>query len=77
MEDTARGDRRPDRDGCASVQRTPLIASGFGSQRLLAPEDVERARTLRRDDLPGRPLGWQVAVCQLVQQLGAGSCARE
>jgi len=31
--------------------------------------DIERLRTLRRDDLPGQPLVWQVALRTLVSQL--------
>jgi hypothetical protein len=51
------------------ARRTGLVASGFGLQRLISDEDVERLRTLRRDDLPGRPLVWQEAMRTLVGQL--------
>ena len=57
------------------ARRTRLVVSAAGGQEILGAEDVERARTLRRDDLPGRPLAWQVALRQLVGQLtgqGAG-----
>jgi hypothetical protein len=51
------------------ARRTPLVASALGAQRLVSDEDVEQARTLRRDDLPGQPLAWQVALRHLVAQL--------
>jgi hypothetical protein len=51
------------------ARRTGLVASGFGAQALIGDEDVERLRTLRRDDLPGRPLVWQAALRTLVGQL--------
>jgi hypothetical protein len=51
------------------ARRTPLLASAVGAQALLRDEDVERARTARRDDLPGRPLVWQVAMRNLVAEL--------
>ena len=51
------------------ARRTGLVESGFGLQRLIGDEDVERLRTLRRDDLPGRPLVWQEAMRTLVGQL--------
>ena len=61
-------DGRAERIGAEGLLavRTPLLASAVGSQRLVSDEDVERVRTLRRDDLPGRPLAWQVALRQLV-----------
>lgn len=52
--------------------RTPLLASAVGAQRLVSDEDVERARALRRDDLPGSPLAWQVALRHLVSELAGG-----
>jgi hypothetical protein len=51
------------------ARRTRLVVGAVGGQELLSDEDVERARTLRRDDLPGRPLAWQVAMRHLVAQL--------
>jgi hypothetical protein len=50
-------------------RRTRLLVSAIGGQELLSNEDVERVRTLRREDLPGRPLVWQVALRNLVAQL--------
>jgi hypothetical protein len=66
-----------DRDGKASrigaeaffPKRTPFLSSGAGAQALLRDEDVNEARAARRDDLPGRPLAWQVALRNLVSQL--------
>jgi hypothetical protein len=51
------------------VRRTNVILSGFGIQALISDEDVERARTTRREDLPGQPLVWQVALSNLVAEL--------
>lgn len=51
------------------ARRTRLTVSAVGGQELLSDEDVARARTLRHDDLPGRPLAWQVAMRHLVAQL--------
>ncbi|MFN2564218.1 MAG: hypothetical protein ABR499_04315 [Gemmatimonadaceae bacterium] len=51
------------------AKRTNIVLSGLGAQALLSDEDVERVRTLRRDDLPGRPLVWQVAIRNLVAEL--------
>ena len=51
------------------ARRTPLVISGIGAQALISDEDVQQLRTLRREDLPGRPLVWQVALGQLVADL--------
>jgi hypothetical protein len=51
------------------VRRTNVILSGFGIQALISDEDVERARQTRREDLPGQPLVWQVALSNLVAEL--------
>jgi hypothetical protein len=51
------------------ARRTNIILSGVGAQELLTDEDVQRVRTLRRDDLPGQPLVWQVALRHLVAEL--------
>jgi hypothetical protein len=50
-------------------KRTPFLLSGAGAQALLRDEDVNEARAARREDLPGRPLAWQVALRNLVAQL--------
>ena len=49
--------------------RTRLAVSALGGQELLRDEHVKEARSLHRDDLPGQPLAWQVAVQNLVAQL--------
>jgi hypothetical protein len=51
------------------AKRTRLSVSALGAQELLTAEDVEAARTLKRDDLPGTPLAWQVALRRLVGQV--------
>ena len=51
------------------AKRTNLVLSGLGAQALLTDEDVQRVRTLRRDDLPGQPLAWQIALRTLVMEL--------
>ena len=56
------------------AQRTPLSASALGAQRLIVDADVERARSLVRADLPGEPLAWKAALCQLVANLAARPC---
>jgi hypothetical protein len=57
------------------ARRTGLVMSGLGAQALISDDDVQQLRTLRRDDLPGRPLAWQVALRQLAADL-AGLPAR-
>ena len=57
------------------AQSSPILASGFGAQRLLSDADVEQARVQRRSDLPGQPLGWREAVCRLVVELAGKRCA--
>lgn len=51
------------------ARRTGIIAAGLGAQALITDEDVEQLRTRRREDLPGTPLVWHVALRTLVQQL--------
>ena len=51
------------------ARRTRLLVSSIGGQELISDEDVQRLRTARRDDLPGQPLVWQVAVRNLAAQL--------
>jgi hypothetical protein len=58
------------------ARRTPVLLSSVGAQAQLTNEDVERVRTLRRDELPGRPLAWQAAIRSLVAELtGRGEIA--
>jgi len=66
-----------DRDGRAIrigaegllARRTNLLVGALGAQEILTEEDVERVRTLRRDDLPARPLVWRVAMRNLLRNL--------
>jgi hypothetical protein len=51
------------------AKRTPFLVSGAGAQALLLDEDVSEARTRRREDVPGQPLAWRVALRHLVEQL--------
>ncbi len=51
------------------AKRTHIALSAIGAQSLVMDEDIERLRTLRREDLPGQPLVWQVALRNLVSQL--------
>jgi hypothetical protein len=51
------------------ARRTRLLVSAAGAEELITDDDVERARTLRRDDLPGRPYAWQAALRSLVAGL--------
>jgi hypothetical protein len=48
------------------VRRTALLVSAIGGQELIDDKDVEAVRSARRDDLPGRPLVWHVALRELV-----------
>ena len=48
---------------------TPLVASGFGAQSLIREEDVQQLRTLRRTDVAGQPLVWELALRRLVNSL--------
>ena len=51
------------------AKRSQILVSALGAQSLVTDEDIERLRTLRRDDLPNQPLVWQVALRNLVSQL--------
>lgn len=55
--------------------RTPIVASGFGMQRILSADDVNRARSLRHEARPGQPLVWRESMCALVAQLASRSCS--
>lgn len=57
------------------VQQTPLVASGFGAQSVISDSVVERARSLRHSDRPGKPLVWRAAICQLLIELAGKGCA--
>lgn len=51
------------------ARRTRLGISALGAQEIITDEDIQRVREERRDDLPGRPLAWRVALIQLVEGL--------
>ena len=51
------------------AKRTSFLVSALGAQTLLSDDDVSAVRTLRRDDLPGAPLAWRVALRTLVEQV--------
>jgi hypothetical protein len=51
------------------AKRTNIGLSALGAQMLVTDDDIAQLRTLRRDDLPGQPLVWQVALRTLVSQL--------
>jgi hypothetical protein len=51
------------------ARRTGLLASAAGLQALITEEEVQQVLEQRRDDLPGRPLVWQVALRTLVEAL--------
>lgn len=66
-----------DRDGKAHrigaegilARRTSLTLSSIGAQALITDEEIEKVRTMRREDLPDAPLAWKVAMRELVRQL--------
>ena len=51
------------------AKRSNIVMSALGAQMLVSDEDIGRLRTLRREDLPGQPLVWKVALEHLVTQL--------
>lgn len=51
------------------ARRTNVALAGLGIQQLISDDDVQRVRTLRREDLPGAPLAWQLALDHMVEQL--------
>ena len=51
------------------AKRTNLTLSAVGGQMLVTDDDIAQLRTARREDLPGQPLVWQVALRTLVGQL--------
>jgi len=50
-------------------KRTRFWVSAAGAQELLTDEDVAAVREYRREDLPGAPLAWKVAMRELVSQV--------
>ena len=53
------------------AHRTSLLASAAGAQALITDDDVRRLNNARREDLPGKPLVWQVSLRNLVAELTA------
>ena len=51
------------------ARRTRLLVSAVGGQELLGDEDVTAVRSHRRDDLPGSPIAWKVAMRELVARV--------
>jgi len=51
------------------AKRSNIVLSALGAQMLVSDEDIEQLRTLRREELPGQPLVWQVALRTLVSEL--------
>ncbi len=58
------------------ARRTSLPLSALGAQALITDEEVAELRVARREDLPGRPLTWQVGLRSLVEQLAGTRSAR-
>ena len=54
------------------ARRTDLLTSSIGGQKLITDEEIELLRLQRREDLPGQPLTWQVAMRHLVLALTVG-----
>lgn len=52
-----------------SARRTRFSLSAIEAQELITEEDVEAVRSLRREDLPGAPIAWQVALRNLASGL--------
>jgi hypothetical protein len=55
------------------ARRTDLFTSSIGGQKLITDEEIAQLRDQRRDDLPGQPLVWQVAMRNLVLALTASA----
>jgi hypothetical protein len=52
-----------------AARTTNVLVGGFGVQALVSDEEVAAVRTARREELPGQPLVWQVALRNLVADL--------
>lgn len=55
------------------ARRTALVISAMGGQEIITDQEATRARDARRDDLPGQPLAWKVALEHLVRELTRGA----
>lgn len=51
------------------ARRTSIVPSAIKAQRMIVDKDVKALITATRDDLPGNPLVWQVALRNMVAQL--------
>lgn len=51
------------------AKRSNIGLSALGAQALVTDDDITQLRSLRREDLPGQPLAWQVALRTLVSNL--------
>ena len=51
------------------ARRTRLSISAVGGQELITDDDIQQVRAARREDLPGQPLAWRVALMRLVEGL--------
>lgn len=51
------------------ARRTSLPISALGAQAVISDAEVEELRTARREELPGRPLVWRVALRHLIRGL--------
>jgi hypothetical protein len=58
------------------ARRTPLLVSAVGAQSTLSDSDVEEIRTRVREDLPGRPVAWKVALSELLSRLTGRTLSR-
>lgn len=52
-----------------AARRTPLAISALRGQSLFGDEDVRAAHARRREELPGQPLAWEVALRTVVAEL--------
>ena len=51
------------------ARRTGMMVGAFASQRVITDDVVDQLRSARRNNLPGQPLVWQVALRNLVAAL--------
>ncbi len=51
------------------ARRTAFRLSVLGAQELITDEDVEAVRAGLREDLPGHPVGWKVALRRMLEEL--------
>jgi hypothetical protein len=51
------------------ARRNRLAVSAIRAQELVGDEDLSAARAAQREDLPGAPLAWKVALRELVTRV--------